>query len=271
MLLLIKLADEVFYWRIYCTHAFYLTLFSYKTWECPVWYGFSKSLTNLSKTLHVLWYYNKNVNVITEEVKVSGSTTTISIKETLPLHVQSIVVTVHLLPFLFWGPLGGVMGRPEFSPPYWYFAFFSDGFRIWERHTYLWNLGTRCLGVQIHVIGFFNLIDLWVIKIREPMILCTCSTSRSSKHSTEHRSKNENMRKFCLYYSQNNKIVWLSNMETHFLEKFTRCTKVCGLFILDCAFWASKLWSHGYELTWNEHMRVSSTLIMPPALSNSPQ
>lgn len=29
-----------------------------------------------------------------------------------------------------WGPLGGVTGRPEFSPPYWYLAFFSEGFKI---------------------------------------------------------------------------------------------------------------------------------------------
>lgn len=37
---------------------------------------------------------------------------------------------------LFFGGLavrGGVTGRPEFSPPYWYFAFFSDGFRILRR------------------------------------------------------------------------------------------------------------------------------------------
>lgn len=28
---------------------------------------------------------------------------------------------------------GGVTGRPEFSPPYWYFAFFSEGLRILKR------------------------------------------------------------------------------------------------------------------------------------------
>lgn len=31
-----------------------------------------------------------------------------------------------------WVVRGGVTGRPEFTPPYWYLAFFSDGFRIWE-------------------------------------------------------------------------------------------------------------------------------------------
>ena len=35
--------------------------------------------------------------------------------------------------FFLFGPRGGVIGRPEFKPPYWYFAFFSDGFNIWNR------------------------------------------------------------------------------------------------------------------------------------------
>ena len=30
----------------------------------------------------------------------------------------------------FFGPRGGVTGRPEFKPPYWYLAFFSEGFKI---------------------------------------------------------------------------------------------------------------------------------------------
>lgn len=31
-----------------------------------------------------------------------------------------------------WVVRGGVTGRPEFTPPYWYLAFFSDGFKIWK-------------------------------------------------------------------------------------------------------------------------------------------
>ena len=45
------------------------------------------------------------------------------------------------------------------------------------------------------------------------------------------------MRKVCLFYSQNNKSVWLSNMAETFFEEFTRCAKVCGLIFLDCAVW----------------------------------
>lgn len=33
-----------------------------------------------------------------------------------------------------WVVRGGVTGRPELTPPYWYFAFFSEGFRIWKEH-----------------------------------------------------------------------------------------------------------------------------------------
>ena len=57
---------------------------------------------------------------------------------------------------------------------------------------------------------FFDLVDLWV------MILCARSTSRSREQSTKRRSRSENMWKVCLFYSQNNKIVWLSNMADTF-------------------------------------------------------
>lgn len=40
---------------------------------------------------------------------------------------------VHLF-FGAWVVRGGVTGRPEFTPPYWYLAFFSEGFRIWKEH-----------------------------------------------------------------------------------------------------------------------------------------
>lgn len=33
-----------------------------------------------------------------------------------------------------WAVRGGVTGRPELTPPYWYLAFFSEGFRIWKEH-----------------------------------------------------------------------------------------------------------------------------------------
>ena len=38
--------------------------------------------------------------------------------------------------FFFAGPLGGVTGLPEVKPPYWYLAFFSDGFKICNKVYY---------------------------------------------------------------------------------------------------------------------------------------
>lgn len=33
--------------------------------------------------------------------------------------------------------LGGVIGLPEFKPPYWYFAFFSEGFKIYKKTLFV--------------------------------------------------------------------------------------------------------------------------------------
>ena len=91
----------------------------------------------------------------------------------------------------------------------------------------------------------------WFVgETKSPWSFANVIPSRSSEQSTKRRSRSENMWKVCLFCSQNNKIVWLSNAADTFLEKFTKCAKVCGLFFLDCAFgmligWAGKLWSRG--------------------------
>ena len=114
-----------------------------------------------------------------------------------------------------------------------------------------WNIDKIQFYMNIHVIRFTNLADLWV-KIKEkPVILCAHSMLRSCEQRMKCRSCSENMQKVCLFHSQNNKIVWLSNMADTFFEKFMRCAKVCGLFsYLDWALQmlidsARKLWSHG--------------------------
>ena len=57
----------------------------------------------------------------------------------------------------------------------------------------------------------------------------------------------------------------------HIFEKFTRCAKVCGLFLLDCAFriligWAGKLRSHGkyavYKSTFEALRRPAPSLCL---------
>ena len=83
-------------------------------------------------------------------------------------------------------------------------------------------------------------------------MMCT-STLRSSEQRRKCRTRSENVWRVCLFYSQNNKIVWLSNMTDAFFEKFTRCAKVCGLFFLDCAFWMLIGWADklcSYTINW---------------------
>ena len=97
-------------------------------------------------------------------------------------------------------------------------------------------------------VGFSDLVALWVIKIKKPMILCARSTSRSREQKP--KSCGDNMRKVCSFYSHNNKIVWLSNMADMFVWDIHEVRKGLWAFILDCAFrvlsgWAGELWSHG--------------------------
>ena len=51
-----------------------------------------------------------------------------------------------------------------------------------------------------HLIGVSDLVELWVIEIQKPMILCARSTSRSNEPSKKRRSRSENTRKVCLFY-----------------------------------------------------------------------
>ena len=46
-----------------------------------------------------------------------------------------------------------------------------------------------CGDVTSHVIGCSDFVDLWVIKIKKPMILCARSTSISREQSTKHGAR----------------------------------------------------------------------------------
>ena len=61
--------------------------------------------------------------------------------------------------------------------------------------------------------------------------MSSMSTLRSSEQSKKCRSHSTNMQK--VLYSQNSKILLLSNMADTFFEYFTRCPK---FYFLDCAF-----------------------------------
>ena len=94
-----------------------------------------------------------------------------------------------------------------------------------------------------HVIGYCDLVDLWVIKIKR-LWSFACLVCRDHVNSTKRRSHSKNLWKVCWFCSQNNKIVWLSNMaDTFFFERFTRCAMVFGLFfVLDATIgWEGKV------------------------------
>ena len=84
------------------------------------------------------------------------------------------------------------------------------------------------------MIGFYDPVDLYVIKIKKPMVLCKRNTSRSSEQNMKRQSRSENMRKVCLFCSEDNKVLWLSNMADTFLEKFTKAQRTVSFFSWLC-------------------------------------
>ena len=63
------------------------------------------------------------------------------------------------------------------------------------------------------VIRLSDLVDLWVIRIKKPMILCARNTSRSREQSRKRRSRSENMRTVCFsgasWLGRQTSIIWL--------------------------------------------------------------
>ena len=68
---------------------------------------------------------------------------------------------------------------------------------LWEPLQYLTN-GIK-FAKRNHVMEVSDLVGLWVIKIKKPMILCARGTSRSREPSTKRRSSSENLRTACLF------------------------------------------------------------------------
>ena len=64
------------------------------------------------------------------------------------------------------------------------------------------------------------------------MILCARRMSRSREQSTRRRSRNKNMWMVCLFCSQNNNIVWLSNMADSCLRKWRGAQRFVGFFVI---------------------------------------
>lgn len=85
---------------------------------------------------------------------------------------------VHLF-FGAWAVRGGVTGRPELTPPYWYLAFFSEGFKI------LKTQGDNKWGTAVRRVPAYQRSwtvpgrSTWGIRLRSSCRL-HCQTPRSS-------------------------------------------------------------------------------------------
>lgn len=97
---------------------------------CNIW----KYWTTHSQIISII---NRNAYKTSKSRATSGDN--VCVRERTAGRVQGLLggrPTPHL--FLGAGAVrGGVTGRPELTPPYWYFAFFSEGFRICITHTHM--------------------------------------------------------------------------------------------------------------------------------------
>ena len=82
------------------------------------------------------------------------------------------------------------------------------------------------------MIGFSDLVDLWVIKIKSPWSFAHHSRSRSSEQSTKRRSRSENMGKVCLFCSKNNQIA--DSWQKHFWRNSWGAQRFVGFFSWLC-------------------------------------
>ena len=107
--------------------------------------------------------------------------------------------------------------------------------------------GLHSSNFTIRAIGFSDLVELWVITTKEPMILCARSTSRSKW--TEHDI--ENVWKVCLLNSENSKIYYFQTRRTHCWRNLQVAQRLWFSFFLIVFFFrrligcAGKLWLHG--------------------------
>ena len=120
-------------------------------------------------------------------------------------------------------------------------------------------MGTRLQLRALHVIGFPSLVDLWVIKIKKPMILCACSTSRSREQSTKNADHTaRTCERFVYSVVKITRLYDYQTWQTRFWRNSRGAQRLMGLFFLDCAFrmlidWAGKLRSHVWLLLCVTH------------------
>ena len=93
-----------------------------------------------------------------------------------------------------------------------------------------------------------DLADLWVIKIKS---LWSFARVVHRNHMNRAQNADQAARTCERFVYSVVKITRLYDYQTWqtFFEKFKRCAKVCGLFILDCAFWLLIGWASNTPIT----------------------
>ena len=92
-----------------------------------------------------------------------------------------------------------------------------------------------------HVIGFSDLVDLWVIKIQKPMILCRRSTSClvTRARNTDHTVRTCEM--FVYLIVNRTRLYDYQTRRTHFVRNLRVTQRFVGFFFLILIGWADKL------------------------------
>ena len=101
-----------------------------------------------------------------------------------------------------------------------------------------------------HVIGISDLVDLWVIKIKSlwsfAHVVRRDHVNRA--RNTDHAART--CERFVLFYGQNNKTVWLSNMADIFLKQIYEVRKGMWAFFSWLCFPGSDWLGRQALITW---------------------
>ena len=114
-----------------------------------------------------------------------------------------------------------------------------------------------------HVVGFYDLVDLWVIKIKKPIILCT-RTSKSSEQSMKLRSLSENSWKLCYFIVKVIRLCDYQTWQTHFCRNSRGAQRFVGIFcswlcFRECWLLSRQTRSHGMEVKGQWRKWILST------------
>ena len=116
-----------------------------------------------------------------------------------------------------------------------------------------------------HVTRFSDNVDLWIIKIKSLWSFVHVVHRDQVNRTRNTWISSENVWKVCLFYSQNNKIFWWSNVRDTFSE-----LKVCGLsswfWFWDADHWLGR---QALQITWQYSNIYNKTYLIIPFSMNT--